>query len=106
MNDQTYNGWAGKGTRASAYATWRIGLELVNDQDYTEQFDEKPDESTLADNIQEYVEEFVFVDDPNQERLVSQYAAAFLDDVSWYELAEHILLDWPDDDGEAEDDEQ
>ena len=102
MSDNTYNGWQGDGTRASAYATWRIGLELVNDRDdWGEVFRERPDERELADHLEEYVNECVFMEDPGLETLVSQYAAAFLDDVSWRELAEHILLDadnyWLDD---------
>jgi hypothetical protein len=93
--NRCYNGWEGDGNRASAYATWRVCLELFSDRDdWTDTFDEKPSEDELADHIQEYVEEIVFIHDPNEERLVSQYAQAFLGDVNWCEIAEHILLDW------------
>lgn len=93
--NRCYNGWEGDGNRASAYATWRVNLELVSVRDdWTDTFDEKPDEEALAEYIKDWVEDGVFMDDPNLESLVSQYAQAFLDDVNWYEIAEHILLDW------------
>ena len=96
MTETAYNGWEGNGTRSSAYATWRINLELVGDNDYHDVYEDKPDEQELADYIEEATTELVFMDDPDQEKLTSQYAAAFLDDVNWEEIAESILADWDD----------
>lgn len=96
MSETAYNGWEGKGTRASAYATWRVMLELVTDQDYHDAYEDKPEDQELADYIEEQITEFVCLEDPNAEHIVTQYAMAFLDDVSWDEIAEHILLDWED----------
>lgn len=101
MSDETYNGWKGKGNRASAYATWRVNLELVGDmvnaEMHKDAFDEKPDEYDLADWLKDSVEELVCMKDPHGEHLTTQYALAFLDDVNYDEIAEHILLDWDDD---------
>lgn len=95
MSDETYNGWEGKGNRASAYATWRVKLELLDDDEYArENFDEKPDVYTLANYLEEYVQEIVSGEDYHQEQLATQYAMAFLDDVNWDEIAENILSDW------------
>ena len=102
-DDLTYNGWAGKGSRESAYATWRVRLELVDDDTpYHEQFDKKPDTADLADVIKDTVTEYVCGEDYNAEKLVTQYALAFLDDVSWHEIAETMLVDWPEDDDDEE----
>lgn len=96
MSEDTYNGWTGKGNRASAYATWRVNLELVGDIEWSEEYDEKPDRDELADRIKEDVEAIVCGEDYDAEQLVTQYALAFLDDVNYDEIAEHILFDWDD----------
>ncbi len=95
--DETHNGWTGKGTKASAYATWRVHLELVADyaDDLPEEYDEKPDQHDLADHIQDYVVEAVAGDDYEWDQLATQYAMAFLATVNWGEIAEGILADWP-----------
>lgn len=100
MSEETYNGWVGKGNRASAYATWRVALEMVDGDYLKEGYAEKPDASELAERIEEDVAEFVTDEDPQQEKVVTQYAMAFLDDVDWEEIAENVLSDWPE---EAED---
>lgn len=93
MSNETYNGWTGKGDRTSAYATWRIALEMFDgSEDYIETFNKKPSRNELADFLHKQVEEYV-------EAVVGCYLVrgwveAFLDDVSWEEIAEHILLDW------------
>jgi hypothetical protein len=97
---EDYNGWVGKGNKASAYATWRVKLELV-DADYLyEGYAEAPDAHDLADRIEEDCKDYVCasVDDEGAEKLATQYALAFLDNVSWDEIAEHILSDWPEED--------
>jgi hypothetical protein len=100
MSETAYNGWEGNGTRESAYATWRVNLEIVDDivnrdrQGFEERYDEKPDEYTLGEALKAEVEELVCLDDPDAERIATQYALAFLDDVNWMEIAEHVLLDW------------
>jgi hypothetical protein len=92
---EDYNGWQGKGNRASAYATWRVNLEMVDAGYLQEGYAEAPELAELAERIEEDVSEFVTQDDPQGEKIVTQYALAFLDDVSWEEIAEHIIADWP-----------
>lgn len=89
MTDTTYNGWKN-------YATWRINLEIVGDQDFHDVYDEKPEEHELADYIKDTTTEFVSGEDYDAEHLTTQYALAFLDTVDWQEIAEHILSDWED----------
>lgn len=93
MSDETYNGWEGKGSKESAYATWRVALELVDFGYWSEEIDERTCVFTLADRIKDECTEIVCGDDHTAERLVTQYALSFLDDVNWYEIAEHILSD-------------
>lgn len=99
MTDNTYNGWTGNGTRASAYATWRVNLELVSDivDELIDECDGMPEGSELADALRDYVYDVVMGDDYDCERLVSQYADAFLDDVNWEEIADVALSGWKDD---------
>jgi len=99
MTDETYNGWEGKGNKASAYATWRIMLELVDPEWLREAFPAgEPTVYGLAEHIKEETTSFVCesVNDPNAEHVATQYAMAFLEEVSWMEIAEHILRDWED----------
>ena len=77
---QTYNGWTN-------YATWRIALEWFDDY--------KPnrwetDVYTLSKECQNYVES-TLDDMTTQSQLLKDYAFAFLDDVNWYEIAEHLI---------------
>lgn len=99
MSDETCNGWKGYGTRASAYATWRVALELVDTDWIRDTFSEgKPTDYELAGHIEEETTSFVCetVNDPNAEHVATQYAMAFLEDVNWEEIAENILGGWDD----------
>jgi len=78
MNYEKYNGW-------SNYATWRINLELFSDMNYTDYFDELPTTEMLED----YVENIVF-DHSGNMGLMEDYARAFLNNVNYYEILEHI----------------
>lgn len=92
--DPTYNGWTN-------YATWRVNLEIVDDlvnhspEEYRERFLERPTTYQLAAYLQNEVEELLFEDQPSEHNLVADYARAFLADVDWYAIAEHVLADWP-----------
>jgi hypothetical protein len=99
MSDETYNGWTGKGNKASAYATWRVRLELVDEDWIRDTFSAgRPEERELEDFLEEEVTSIVCmsVDDENAEKVATQYAMVFLEDVSWQEIAENILSDWDD----------
>jgi hypothetical protein len=102
MSDETYNGWAGKGTRASAYATWRVALELCDPDNIGDNWEGKPSHGELADYIWDMCTEYVTEEDHNAEHIATQYALAFLEDVDWHEIADNILSDWPEDDDESD----
>jgi len=79
MTDNKYNGWTN-------YATWRINLEI---------FDGYDPEGQEIDHeyCKAFAEEIVFSEDehgikPNS--LAHSYASAFMADVNWHEIAEHI----------------
>jgi len=78
MNGE-YNGW-------SNYATWRINLELFSDMDVNDYFDEFPNVEMLED----YVEHVVFENYSNTLGLVEDYARAFLSNVNYYEIYDHM----------------
>lgn len=101
MSQQTYNGWTGKdGSKASAYATWRVNLELGDDliesyqqnaRDYAETF---ADVSAIAERLKDDVEEIV-TRGGELEGLAVDYAMAFLSGVDYYEIAEHAVASYP-----------
>jgi hypothetical protein len=91
MSDTTYNGW-------SNYATWRINLEIFDGfdpSDYYSSFD-PTDVHELADSLQQYAEEVIFecrYDERRPSNLMEDYARAFLQEVNWYEIADHMIQD-------------
>ena len=78
MNINECNGW-------SNYATWRINMEIFSDLDYTDLFDEFPNVEMLED----YVEHLVF-DHHGDMGLMEDYARAFLSNVNYHEIYDHI----------------
>jgi hypothetical protein len=79
MNKNEYNGW-------SNYATWRVNLELFSDMDYEDYFDEFPNVEMLED----YVEHVVFENYNDTLGLVEDYARAFLSNVNYFEIYDHM----------------
>jgi hypothetical protein len=77
MNDKEYNGWTN-------YATWRIALEIF---DSLHVFGDDPKEVT-ADDCEDYAK--MIVDNGSSEGLALDYAFAFLSDVNWQEVADHL----------------
>jgi len=89
--DKKYNGWRN-------YATWRINLEIVHDYVQSTVYDDAQEAerwakelelNELADELKEYVEEAVTEYGELNDNLAVSYALAFVDDVDFYELAEH-----------------
>ena len=79
MSDNKYNGWTN-------YATWRVNLEILGDMDWYET------EHVSVDYLKELVEEIVFSDEERkQDLLKDSYANAFLSEVNYHEILEHIL---------------
>ena len=80
MSDNKYNGWTN-------YATWRINLEIFDGFSVDEWGDEV-DHAT----VQEMAEELVLMD-VDEQSMVASYALAFMSEVNWYEIAEHLNED-------------
>lgn len=77
----TYNGWTN-------YATWRVNLEIFDDLPL-EDFSDTDDAYTLAQALKERAE--YYVECSSEAGLARDYALAFLSDVNWYEIAEHMI---------------
>ncbi len=98
-----YNGWTN-------YATWRINLEIFDGVIVTEWFpveDGKPELSDVAEYLNEYVDDILCSHasgGPCGEGLTLDYARAFLSQVNWYEIAEHLLsdVDWEEEEEQEE----
>ena len=94
MTDTKYNGWTN-------YATWRVNLELFDGIDLAETFairwwnDGEQNLSAitydLSKDLEAYAEDLIFIDTP--EGLSRDYALAFLSEVNWYEIADHMIRD-------------
>jgi len=75
MENNKYNGWTN-------YATWRINLEIFDGYGAgSEDVDYK--------FCKDLAEEIVFGSVP-ENSLVAAYAQAFMYDVNWHEIAEHV----------------
>jgi hypothetical protein len=84
MTDTKYNGWTN-------YATWRVNLEIfdgwsVDDLDSLTM----GDTYNLSKQLEEYVYELI---SEQSSGLANDYANAFLSDVNWYEIADHMIRD-------------
>ena len=76
MKTEAYNGWTN-------YATWRINLEWFDCDHY---------EEVTPEGLQELVEEGLY-EQAQDNNLVYDYALAFINDVNWHEIAQHINND-------------
>ena len=80
-----YNGWTN-------YATWRVNLEIFDGfdpRDYWQGAHE--DAYDLGLNLKEHAEELLEQEIGNAEGLAFSYAMAFLSDVNWTEIAQHMI---------------
>ena len=77
MDTKEYNGWTN-------YATWRVNLEIFDGVTYRD--------ITVRDcahMLKEHVEEIIeYTTEPG---IARDYALAFLSDVNWREIAEHVV---------------
>lgn len=90
MNEK-YNGWIN-------YATWRVNLEMVNGSDYLESGDVFESIIELSERIENDIRDYIEEECNNGKEGINfalSYAMAFLSDVNWYEIAEHIAGDYP-----------
>ena len=75
MTETRYNGWTN-------YATWRINLEIIEDIEF--------ETHQTADSLKEIVESVVLDQLPKHVGLAYDYAEAFIDQVNFDEIAEHV----------------
>lgn len=80
--ENTYNGWTN-------YATWRVNLEIFDGVDVAE-YGFPLDIDGLSEAIEEFARDTV-TDYENITGLAADYALAFLSDVNWREIAEHLI---------------
>lgn len=86
MNTETkYNGWTN-------FATWKINLEIFDGMslgDFWGYHDtEEVDAYEFEHTLKEYVEDLLT---EQSSGLALDYAMAFISDVNWYEIAEHLI---------------
>ena len=90
MSDTKYNGWTN-------YATWRVNLEIFDGFDPREHFTLADSDDSwmddLAENLKTFADE-ILCQGCGYEGLVLDYARAFLSDVNWYEIAQHLIADY------------
>lgn len=87
--DNRHNGWTN-------YATWRVNLELFDNIDPCDYWprEVKGDSAyDLAAQLEEYALNYVDGADaePAGRAIVAGWARAFLADVNWIEIAEHMM---------------
>ena len=78
MSNEKYNGWTN-------YATWRVNLEIIDEMDLS-----GVDYEFTADMIEEIVEDVVFGEHNFEWTLMKGYAEAFLNEVNYHEIANHL----------------
>lgn len=84
QNENRYNGWTN-------YATWRVSLEMFDGVDIRDWCDVRTcDAHDLSRQLSEYADDMIS-NYGNSETLAVDYARAFLSDVNWHEIAEHLL---------------
>jgi hypothetical protein len=86
-----YNGWTN-------YATWRVNLEMIDGLDPKDMCWDKMDRFDLADALKEFCDEMLEQQISGKEggmTLIYSYAQAFLSDVSWREIADHVIDAYP-----------
>lgn len=91
--DNTYNGWTN-------YATWRVNLEVfdglvltdllpIADSEPKSYFSGAEFYSVVMDACKNYAEELI--EQTSQEGLARDYAFAFLSEVVWRDIANHLI---------------
>jgi hypothetical protein len=86
----TYNGWTN-------YATWRVNLEVFDGlylTDFTDEDAEDINTYNLSKDLKSYAEEMVLANISTsiyERNIACDFALAFLSDVNWDEIAEHLV---------------
>lgn len=83
-SDSRHNGWTN-------YATWRVSLEIFDGMDIRDDFgDDLPDTRALADWLADLADNHI-TNFGSLDGAAVDYARAFLADVNWVEIADHLL---------------
>jgi hypothetical protein len=94
MTDKTHNGWTN-------YQTWRVNLEIFDGMSASELTGKRVNcASEVKDACAEYAENLI--EEASQEGLARDYARAFLSDVNWWEIANHLMADENEEETEEE----
>ena len=80
MTNTTYNGWTN-------YATWRIALEWFDSNDFN--ITKDTNVYDLSKDLQAYITDALETYTDND--TILSYALAFIDEVNWYEIAQHLI---------------
>jgi hypothetical protein len=75
-----YNGWTN-------YATWRVHLEIFDGATASDYGTWEP--SDLVADLKDYVEQAIVL--TSEAGIARDYAMAFISDVNWYEIADHLI---------------
>lgn len=76
-----YNGWAN-------YATWRVNLEVFDGMDPREYWADCDDVYSLSRALKDWLESYI--DETTPDGIAKDYALAFVSDVAFYDIAEHM----------------
>lgn len=87
MSNETYNGWKN-------YPTWRVHLEMFDGMEI--------DYPISPEDLREMAEDAV--EATSGEGFARDYALAFLSDVDWHEIADHLNENFSTDDEETDPD--
>lgn len=86
MSDTKYNGWTN-------YATWRVNLDLFDGANWNDYYiGSFPEPYDLGLALKEYAEELIETE--SEMGLARDYALAFLSDVNWTEIAQHLIASY------------
>lgn len=83
---EKYNGWTN-------YATWRVNLEIFDGFDPFDYFSDNQADIAewLPESLKEYAEQVIFECASVPRGLAMDYALAFLQDVNWHEISNHMI---------------
>lgn len=89
MTDNKYNGWTN-------YETWRVNLEIFDGRALTD-YSNADDVHDVAADLEYYLKDFLEqtaqdgINKSNDLSLMRDYALAFISDVNWHEIAQHLV---------------